>query len=366
MDILKTAPTVFAIGDTYQIMVPVTCDVLMWVRVGNEEYYDHSNGIIRSAVTMHRMSVPMKELDREKKYTVCWRKIIERKPYRTQTEEMCEIEYNFRPVSGNDIRAYHISDAHNMVEAPAAAAKAYEEKCGRIDFLIMNGDLPDHSGKIENFDAIYQMASLVTKGEIPVIFSRGNHDMRGIYAENLAEYTPTDRGNSYFTFRLGNIWGIVLDCGEDKVDEHEEYGYTVCCKQFRREQTRFIEKVISNAQNEYLADGIEYRLVIAHNPFTFKLQPPFDIEQDTYAYWAKLLKDNVKPDLMIGGHLHRLFVSQPGSEHDHLGQPCPLVVGSTPDFGKKQHTGCGIRFTSEGMEAVFIDSTGEIVMTETI
>ena len=34
MDILKTSPAVFAIKDTYQIMIPVTCDALMWIRVG--------------------------------------------------------------------------------------------------------------------------------------------------------------------------------------------------------------------------------------------------------------------------------------------------------------------------------------------
>ena len=33
-----TAPTVYAVGRCYQIMVPVTCETVMWVRVGDRIY----------------------------------------------------------------------------------------------------------------------------------------------------------------------------------------------------------------------------------------------------------------------------------------------------------------------------------------
>lgn len=360
MNIMKTCPAVFAAGNTYQIMVPVTCDSLMWVRVGDEEYYDHSNGIIRSAVTTHRMTVPMSELDREKKYTVCWRKIIERKPYFTETEEAEEMTFDFRPVKGDEVKFYHISDAHNMVDSPVAAYKVYEKECGKIDFLIMNGDLPDHSGKIENFDNIYKIAELITHGEIPIVFSRGNHDMRGIYAENIAEHTPTDNGNSYFAFRLGNIWGMVLDCGEDKTDDHAEYGHTICCHNFRREQTRFIEKVIKNAEHEYNADGVEYKLIISHVPFGYIVHPPFDIEQDIYREWCTLLKENVKPNLMICGHMHAHMIGKVGGEFDDLGQPCTMIVASNPDLRNGTFNAAGITLGKQNVEAVFTDSNGTV------
>lgn len=360
MNTMKTTPAVFAVGNTYQIMVPVVCDTLMWVRVGDEEYYDHSNGIIRSAVTTHRMIVPMEALNREKKYTICSRKIIERKPYFSETEEIEEVSFDFRPVESENPTCYHISDAHNMVDAPIAAYRAYEKACGKVDFLIMNGDLPDHSGKIENFDTIYQLAQLITHGEIPIVFSRGNHDMRGIYAEQLAEHTPADNGKSYFTFRLGKIWGIVLDCGEDKNDSSDEYGNTICCHGFRREQTRFIENIIKNAKNEYEADGVECKLVVSHVPFSYILHAPFDIEQELYREWCTLLRENIKPDLMICGHMHAHMVGEPGGEFDHLGQPCTMVVASNPDLKNKGFDSAGFCFNSDKIEAVFTNSDGEI------
>lgn len=317
-------PAVFAVGSEYQIMVPVSRRSLMWVSVNGKNYYDDSNGIICSREKIHRMCVPAEELDKAGKYTVCERKVIWRKPYFPLLKPETKTEYDFRPVGKEKVRAYHISDAHNMVENPVKAAKAF----GDMDFLILNGDIPNHSGKPKYFSTIYEICSQLTHGNIPVVFARGNHDLRGLYAEKIADYTPHMNGKTYYTFRLGNIWGIVLDCGEDKPDTSEEYGGTVCCHSFRQKQTKFIEDVIKHAGSEYLAEGIMHRVVVCHNPFTLKQKPPFDIEGDIYTYWAKLLKDNVKPDVMICGHMHTFEISEIGSELDNLGQPCTLVIGT--------------------------------------
>lgn len=359
MNTLKTMPAVFAVGDTYQIMVPVREETLMWVRVGDKCFYDHSNGIMRSQVAVHRMSVPQELLDNAMTYTICYRRIIERKPYFTETEEIYEEKFPFRPVSGEKVLAYHIADSHNMVEQPVNAAKTFENEYGKIDFLILNGDVPDHSGSLENFDTIYEIAADITKGEIPVIFSRGNHDTRGIYAEKIAECTPCLNGNSYFSFHIGAIWGIVLDCGEDKDDEHEEYGHTVCCHAFREEESEYLKTVAESG--EYNANDIDYKLAIAHNPFTHQLKSPFDIEKNIYSEWAKILKEQIKPDVMICGHLHKLSVNKPGSDFDHLGQPCTVVVGSTIKVDENYYAGTGFIFENKKITAVFTDNKGSIV-----
>lgn len=318
------APAVFAVGDEYQIMVPVARRSLMWVTVNGKNYYDDSNGIICSREKIHRMCVPAEELNKAGKYAVCERKVIWRKPYFPLLRPETETEYKFRPVGTGKIRAYHISDAHNMIENPVKAAKAF----GETDFLILNGDIPNHSGDPKYFNTIYEICSQLTHGNIPIVFARGNHDLRGLYAEKIADYTPNMNGKTYYTFRVGSIWGIVLDCGEDKPDTNEEYGGTVCCHSFREKQTKYIESVIKNADSEYLAEGITHKLVICHNPFTRRPEPPFDIEEEIYTYWAKLLKENVKPDVMICGHTHRFDISEVGSKLDDRGQPCTLVIGT--------------------------------------
>ena len=41
-----TTPIVYAVRDTQQIMVPVNCETVMWVKIADRCFYDDSNGIL--------------------------------------------------------------------------------------------------------------------------------------------------------------------------------------------------------------------------------------------------------------------------------------------------------------------------------
>ncbi len=360
----KLDPAVFAVDKYYQIMMPCEKACLFFVKIGDKCYYDESNGIMRSKNEIHRVEVPVKELDEAKEYTVCIRPIIERKPYFTETEEILEKSYKFCPIPENSIRAYHISDAHNLVREPVKAAETF----GNIDFLILNGDVIEHSGDPSKFINIYEICSLLMKGEKPCIFSRGNHDLRGDFAEKFADYTPNCSGNTYYSFRLSNIWGILLDCGEDKSDNHEEYGFTVACHAFRERQTEFLKKIIGNKENEYEEKGIKHKLVISHNAFTHRYNPPFDIEQDIFAEWSRLLREHIKPEVMICGHAHELNVYYPENiGWNTNGNVCPVVIGSTVKKDDENYfAGCGYIFNENGIKLIFTDSNGKILKEKTV
>jgi len=353
--ILKYSPAVFAVGNNYKIFVPVNESSVMWVKVGDECYYDDANGVLRSSVNMHKMTVPMEMLDRVKKYTVCYRKMTERKPYFSVTGEVEQIEYDFYPLKKDHYNIFHIADAHGMVSAPVAAADTFRREYGEIDLLVLNGDVIDHSGDIKNFDVIYDIISRITKGEHAVVFSRGNHDTRGIYAENIVDHTPTRDGYSYFSFRLGSLWGLVLDCGEDKDDSHAEYGNTNCCHAFRIGETRYLESLIANADREYAAEGVTERLIIAHSPFTKRFNPPFNIEEDIYAHWTSLISNNINPELLLCGHTHKASIYLPGSKDDAYGQSFPTVVAAEPNRRIDYFIGGGFAVRADGMSYVLCD-----------
>ena len=356
-------PTVYAVGKDYQIIVPVARECVMWARIGDKCFYDDSNGILRSACTTHKITVPMELLDKAKEYTVCYRNVIERKPYYSELTDVFEYTSIFRPVkSDGAIRISHIADAHNRVSEPIAVGSYFKSE---LDLLILNGDIPNHSGDIQYFTAIHEIAAGITNGEIPVVFSRGNHDMRGIFAEKLEEHVPTDRGRSYFTFRLGRLWGMVLDCAEDKPDDHIAYGHTNCCEDFRRRETEFIKSVIDNAKNEYEAPGVENRIVICHNPFTHTPPPPFDIEIEVFSEWARLLRENVKPQIMMCGHTHKSYVTPVGGDLDHKGQPCPVIVASEVSADGTEYIGGAIEITKDLCNVKFINQDVRVKGEET-
>lgn len=351
---LRFDPAVFAVGSNYQIAVITKGTSFISLEIGGEVFVDDSNGILCSSSKTHIFEVPQELLDREKHYKVIEKGIIKRKPYFTTTRKDKAFGYDFIPVPSENPKCYHIADAHNLVDDPVRAAKIF----GDFDFLILNGDIPNDTGKPENLYTVFDIISRLAHGTKPAVFARGNHDLRGVCAELFARYTPSRDGKTYYTFRLGNLWGICLDCGEDKPDDHAEYGFTVACHQFRLRETEYIKEVIANAEKEYNAPGITHRMVVAHNPFTRHYQPPFDIEEDIYAEWARLLKDEVKPDIMICGHTHRFSVDRVGCKNDYLGQPCDVVVGSYKD--KDVFGGAGFEFGKKEIKVTFTDTNGSI------
>ena len=361
---MLTYPTVFAVGDKYNIFVPFSDEVIMWVRVGDRTYYDHCNGILRSNTNMHRVELPMTVLDEAKAYTVVYKKMIERKPYFPTSEPEREFRVEFRPVKNEgEINIYQVADAHNLVDEPIAAGQFFGD---RLDLLVLNGDIPNHSGDIKNFNAICEIASGITHGACPAVFARGNHDTRGIHAEDMPNYIPTQNGRTYYTFRVGCVWGILLDCGEDKRDTNEAYGGTICFHQFREEETEFIRDVIARADREYDAEGVKYKLVISHIGFAHMAKFPFDIEREIYSEWTRLMRENVKPDLMLHGHYHQTFISPVGSDFDDLGQPCTAIIGSKPINPKASEgrgfIGCAITLRPDGKKrVVFNDDKGKII-----
>lgn len=357
-------PAVCAVGNTYQIMLPVKYDMLVRVRVGDEYYYNHTNGIRISATPMQRISVPMKKLDAEKQYTVLCSRLKKRKAYCSEPSEEVEVTYKFKPIEKTEnIKIYHIADTHGCVNEAVNACKKYSKD---IDLLVFNGDVADSSDRYEDLLVLYQIASQVAEGSVPCVISRGNHDLRGLCAAKLAEYMPAYNGLSYYTFRLGCIWGIIIDCGEDKNDGHKEYGHTVCCHTFRLEETEFIKKVIKAA--EYNDDGIKYRLVISHTPFFDRDKPPFDIESEIYTDWCRLLREYIKPDLMLCGHVHKFSINLPGDSTDIYGIPCPAVIGSqmlNKRAKKRGFGGAGLEISS-GNVKVTLTTEDEIIKEENI
>lgn len=351
-------PSVFAVENEYQIIIPTKSEVLIWIEISGESFYDHSNGVLRSSSPIHKITVPMKLLDAAKEYTLCYRKVIKRKSYFTETEDVKRIVYPFRPVEkGRSINIFHVADSHSRVEAAVAAAKANEYK---TDLLILNGDVAEDSDTVEKIIGIYEIASGITGGTVPCVYSRGNHDLRGLCAEKLPGYTPNRYGKTYYTFRLGDLWGMVLDCGEDKNDDHEEYGNTLCCHSFRREETRFIEDVIE--KKEFADDSIKYKMIVCHIPFTWanKREDIFDIESKLYSKWCRLLDDNIHPDLILCGHVHKCDVIMPGDSMDSRGQPCPVILGTRPRTfeGEDGFTGTELILSDGTIDIKFTDNIG--------
>lgn len=358
------SPSVFAVEDNYLICVTAACEATVCVRIGDEMFYDASNGILRSKKYLHMVEVPQDILDKEKKYTVIIREFIERKPYFPTSKEPVEYTSEFYPVEKTEnINIAYVSDTHGRVEVPSKAGSYFGDK---LDILVLGGDIADHSGDVENFKTLFNIAGNITEGKRPCVFSRGNHDLRGHCAEMLADYTPTSNGKSYYTVKLGCIWMLVLDCSEDKADDSEEYGHAIACHDFRLRETRFIKGLIKNKSSEYDKENVKYKLLLSHVPFAIRYEAPFNPEEEIYTEWCRLCRENIKPDLWLTGHKHTSEIIRCGDAKDHFGQPCTCVIGSKPDFNANTFTCACVTLGKGKADILFADQDGNVSETHTV
>lgn len=339
--ILRTDPCVFVVGNDYQIIFLTVTNGIGWIEIDGERYTDEECGLLKYG-QVHKIPVSGEALNQAGHYTVVFVEYKEKTPYYPKGEEKLRKEYRFYPACVNgDFTLFQFADTHARVRTPL---ELYE-KCGQCDLILLNGDINEWSDKIEHFYTSYELAGAAAKGERPVIYSRGNHDTRGHSAELLADYIPTafrdGRRETFYSFRQGALWGLVLDCGEDKYDHNVEYGGTIFFNAFRDRETRYLESLIANADQEYRAPGIKHRIAFCHVPFVEHFKFPFDVADEIYGKWAELLGE-MGIDLLLCGHMHTAYFIRPHDESRH-DAAFPTAVCSIPaqkdENGNEYYTG---------------------------
>ena len=292
-------PVVYAVEDTYQIVWTTSTQSTAEVRIGDNTFYDLYAGSDRSETTVHKVVVPMSVLDSIKSYTISSTHVLYRGPYSGVLGGTTEKTFQFYPVDTSDgLKYYTISDTHTQNKSAIKAASYFEDD---LDFLIMAGDIMNHIEDASDAEVILQLAYEVTQGEKPVIYARGNHEVKGTYADQLHRYVGSLNEKFYYTFNLANIYGVVLDLGEDHGDTWWEYYDTAQYDLYRDEQTLFLQEVIDEAA--YTDPSVEYTLGICHIPVALVEDDFLDAILNE---WEPLL-NTLEFDVFISGHKHQLL-----------------------------------------------------------
>ena len=290
-------PVVYAVEDTYQIVFSTNHSATAWVEVGGERYYDLFAGSMKSDEKVHKIVVPQDKLDEAKGYSIHAEKMIYRGPFGGFKGNEISKAYDFRPVNSADGLVYYtLTDAHHARKGAVNAALSVEN----LDFLVVLGDSVGMAEYEKDVQFSNLLAHDVTKGEIPVVYARGNHEIKGAYAEELYKYVGSNNGNFYYWFTLSDVYGITLDLGEDHNAGWWEYYDTDQFDYYRDEQTKFLEELAEAKPYE----DYSYTLVASHIPIQFVNSRKDHV--DVKAAWTELLNE-IDPDLAVYGHQHDLY-----------------------------------------------------------
>ncbi len=300
---LTYGAVVYAVEDDYQIVFSTSDSAMAWVSIGGENYYDLYAGSARSADKVHKITVPQSVLDAAGGYTVCAQQMIYRGPFGGYKGRVLSREYSFRAVDGSDGLDYvSLSDVHSAAKAAAKAAAAGEKP----DFVVLLGDLISMVETEADAQYANLLAHEITGGEIPVIYARGNHEIKGEYGELLYKYVGSKNQSFAYTVTLSDcVYAVVLDMGEDHEDDWWEYYGTAQFDLYRREQTEMLQQEL--ARGDY--KNYDYRMAICHIPIV-------QIEKNgrfgaTRKEWTQLLNE-MEMDISLSGHKHKIWYYLPG------------------------------------------------------
>ena len=297
-------PVVYAVEDTYQIVFSTNHSATAWVEISGEKYFDLFAGSMKSEDTVHKITVPQAKLDAAKSYSIHAEKMIYRGPFGGFKGKAISKSYSFRPVDSSDGLVYYtITDAHHARKGAVDAALSVSN----LDFLVILGDSVGMTEYEKDAQFSNLMAYEVTGGEIPVVYARGNHEIKGAYAEKLHKYVGSKNENFYYWFTLSDVFGITLDLGEDHDDGWWEYYGTDQFTQYRNEQTVFLQELLAKEPYE----SYRYTLVACHIPIQFVNSRKDHVEAKTS--WTELL-NQIQPDLAVYGHQHDLYPFLEGQE----------------------------------------------------
>ncbi|MCI2122384.1 MAG: metallophosphoesterase [Bacteroidales bacterium] len=134
---------------------------------------------------------------------------------------------------------------------------------GGYDFVLFNGDMTSQIESVYDIETNYlRSACNLFAGNIPIFFARGNHENRGAASYEFLNLFPTSTGNTYYTFREGPAFFVVLDGGEDKPDSNIHYYGLSCYDSFREDEADWLKTIVSS--KEYINAPV--RIVIIHMP----------------------------------------------------------------------------------------------------
>lgn len=295
-----------------------------WVEYGEGERLGTKQdasvlGLRRANVLQHRVTITGLRPGTVYYYRAHFKPIRTLAPYRVdygpeQTTEL--LQFRTLPGPTQEVTAIVFNDLHNSLPVFRGVLRVVDKM--PFDFSVFNGDcLADPQTESQVFGSLSAFTQGVQAGQRPTFFIRGNHETRGALARGLPELIAWPGEKPYFAFTAGPVRFLVMDCGEDKPDNHKEYYGLADFETFRREETQWLRSELKSREFH----GASWRVLVVHMPLS-STRKNGGTNGPSRELWQSLLGRG-KIDLALHAHLHRSGWYPAGS----VGNSYPFAIG---------------------------------------
>jgi UDP-2,3-diacylglucosamine pyrophosphatase LpxH len=281
---------------------PSVPGILLGTDSGDPELvYNSVDGMIHAGDTLHKIRITGLEPGKRYTYRVYSRQIDVFEPYKiTYSDTIVTEAHHFTTLSPGSESARFIvfNDVHNHSDKMADYLRNIDINNQEIWFF--NGDMVDY---IQNTNQIFtgflDTAVSWFAETTPFIYVRGNHEARGMYARQFKDFFDFKDDRFYFSFDLGPVHFVVLDCGEDKPDDNQYYYQLADYDRYREEQLEWLKNEIHTDKFR----NAPFRIVLCHMPIYQRERMNYAMQFLADRYGPVLEKAGI--DLFISGHTHR-------------------------------------------------------------
>ncbi len=249
----------------------------------NYKIYQENGGRLVTE-RIHNIKVPYEHLNNNT-YSVHSARVLTELSYGGKLgKSISSRKYHFRGDLPQKANIWALADWHCELRAVARATSYLD----RPDLVLMLGDYADGYNRLNDIiKYIIAGGAQVTKSECPAILVMGNHDTRGKVTAQLGNMLGLEK--FYYQVNKGEFSFLVTDSGEDKPDNHPEYGGVVAFDQFAAGQLKWVQQ-LEAADNRYV-------IALSHDE-KFNYQDALS-EQ----YYTEMERLRIK--LILSGHVHR-------------------------------------------------------------
>ena len=308
------------VGNGITVMWETTVPAYCWVEYGTDTtQLKRARTIVDGQVVcnnyLHKIRIDGLQPGQKYYYRVCSQEILLYQAYKKvfgNTAQSAFSEFTLPATDTDSFTAVVFNDLHQHTQTFRALCQ--QIKNVNYDFVVFNGDCVDDP--VDHNQAtsfISELTEGVCGDRIPTFFMRGNHEIRNAYSIGLRDHYDYVGDRTYGSFNWGDTRIVMLDCGEDKPDDHWVYYGLNDFTQLRNEQVDFLKKELSS--KEFKKAG--KRVLIHHIPLYGN-----DGKNLCANLWPKLL-EKAPFNISLNAHTHK-YAYHPKGE---LGNNYPVIIG---------------------------------------